>query len=168
MTKHNKKLYIRIFILIVFFIIFVFFIYLKEKKVVVENIIQKLVIPSPLIKSATKTQTSNLEKNPVPEKENLEIKNTEDIILLLGKEIVNLSFTPNMFFYDALIDWKSQGKIEFAGKNYPGLGFFVTDIGSLHAGNGKYLLYYVNGKEATVGVSSYRLKNGDIIEWKLK
>jgi len=30
------------------------------------------------------------------------------------------------------------------------------------------LLYYINGKEASVGVSTYKPKNGDIIEWKLK
>ena len=86
----------------------------------------------------------------------------------MGEEIINLSFAPETFFYDALMEASNAGNLTFEGKNYPGLGFFITDIGPLHSGNGKYLLYYINGKEATVGVSAYKLKNGDIIEWKLE
>jgi hypothetical protein len=29
-------------------------------------------------------------------------------------------------------------------------------------------MYYINGKEAEIGISSYIPKNGDMIEWKLK
>jgi len=79
-----------------------------------------------------------------------------------------VEFTSNTILYDALVREKNEGRINFSGKNYPGLGFFVTDIGSLHAGMGKNLIYYINGKEATVGVSSYTLKDGDVIEWKLE
>jgi hypothetical protein len=86
----------------------------------------------------------------------------------VGNTTIYLSFTPNTVFYDALLREKNAGKITFSGRNYPGLGFFVTDIGTLHSGDGKNLLYYINGKEATVGVSLYKLKDGDIIEWKLK
>jgi len=82
--------------------------------------------------------------------------------------IAPVQFTPNTFLYDALVREKDKGNIDFSGKNYPGLGFFVTDIGTLHSGNGKNLIYYINGKEATVGVSSYALKDGDVIEWKLE
>lgn len=94
--------------------------------------------------------------------------NTESITVLAGDTTAHLLVAPNTLFYDALVQEKNTGKIALSGKNYPGLGFFVTDIGSLHAGSGKSLLYYINGKEATVGVSSYTLKDGDIIEWKLK
>src|SRR3989344_4658193 len=82
--------------------------------------------------------------------------------------IVPVEFTPSTFLYDALLQEKNKGKIDFSGKNYPGLGFFVTDIGTLHSGKGKNLIYYINSKEATVGVSSYALKDGDVIEWKLE
>ncbi len=70
--------------------------------------------------------------------------------------------------YDALTEARDNGKISLVTKNYPGLGFYVTDIGSLHEVSGKHLIYYVNGKEATVGVSLYVLKDGDTIEWKLE
>jgi hypothetical protein len=95
-------------------------------------------------------------------------KNTETITVVAGQDKISLSVTPDTTFYDALVQARTEGKISFAGKNYPALGFFLTDIESLHAGKGKDLLYYVNGKEATVGVSKYVLKDGDILEWKLE
>ena len=79
-----------------------------------------------------------------------------------------VKFAPNTLLYDALVQEEKEGRIDFSGKMYPNLGFFVTDIGTLHSGNGKNLIYYINGKEAAVGVSSYKLKDGDIIEWKLE
>ena len=79
-----------------------------------------------------------------------------------------VKFAPNVLLYDALVQEEKEGRIDFSGKMYPNLGFFVTDIGTLHSGNGKNLIYYINGKEATVGVSSYTLKDGDVIEWKLE
>ena len=128
----------------------------------------------------TETQVSNKMISPISvkkdgvinkieiEKETISLKNTENITIILGEEIINLSVPQNTLFYDALVQAKNQGQIAFDGKNYPGLGFFITDIGTLHAGGGKNLLYYINGKEATVGVSSYTLKDGDIIKWKLE
>lgn len=70
--------------------------------------------------------------------------------------------------YDAMNSLRAQGKITFEGKEYPGLGFFVTQINSLKAGDGKNLMYYINGEEASAGVSTYVFKEGDNIEWKLK
>ncbi len=112
-----------------------------------------------VIETKTPTQT---QAKPVPKED------IEKITVIAGTEKINLSVAPNTIFYDALVQAKNAGKIEFFGKNYTGLGFFVTDIGTLHSGNGKDLLYYINGKEASVGVSSYTLKDGDVIEWKLE
>lgn len=63
---------------------------------------------------------------------------------------------------------KDRGEITFSGKEYSGLGFFVTQLGSLKEGNGKHLMYYINGKEASVGVSIYVPKTGDLVVWELK
>jgi len=67
-----------------------------------------------------------------------------------------------------LADAQKRGEIVFSGKEYSGLGFFVTEIGSLKQQDGKYLMYSINGKEASVGVSLYIPKNGDVIVWELK
>ncbi len=47
-------------------------------------------------------------------------------------------------------------------------GYLVTSINGI-AGNGpKYWTFFVNGKEASVGASSYVTKNSDKITWKLE
>ena len=115
------------------------------------------------LKKEIKTQTVNQVIKKIPEQ-----KNDQSVTILAGNTTVHLSIPPNTAFYDALLQAKNAGKIEFSGKNYLGLGFMVTDIGTLHAGGGKNLLYYINGKQASIGVSSYSLKDGDIIEWKLE
>lgn len=96
------------------------------------------------------------------------VKKTISITIIAENETLHLEPQAGVSLYDALVLAKDAEQIIFSGKNYSGLGFFVTDIGSLHSGNGKNLFYYINNKEASVGVSSYLLKDGDIIEWKLK
>ena len=90
------------------------------------------------------------------------------IFMAVGGEIIPLSTYAGASLYDVLLSANESGQIMFSGKNYPALGFFISDINSLHNGNGKYLFYYINGKEASVGVSSYFPEDGDVIEWKLK
>lgn len=160
---------------VVFFVIFLFLVSTnaaKEKPAEVKTIatneskIPEQTIPTPspeILKSKIvkpKTET------PIRPTENTQ--NTQSATILAGDATYHLSFSPGTLLYDALVEGKNMGAISFIGKNYPSLGFFVTDIGPLHSGEGKDLLYYVNGKEATVGVSGYILKNGDVIEWKLE
>ena len=90
------------------------------------------------------------------------------ISMAVGDKIIPLFIRAGTSLYDAVSSARDNGQIVFSGKSYPMLGFFVNDIGSLHNGNGKYLFYYINGKEASVGVSSYIPKDGDVVEWKLK
>lgn len=114
-----------------------------------------------LIPEETKKPSNTVTKS-------VSLPNTKKITILFGEEKAELSVPINTTFYEALIQERTAGTIKLSGKNYPGLGFFVTEIGELRAENGKDLLYYINGKEASVGVSSYVPKDGDIIEWKLE
>lgn len=86
----------------------------------------------------------------------------------IAGEDLEVKITEDMSVYDAMKILREEGKITFEGKNYPALGFFVTKINSLESGNGKNLMYDINGVEASVGISTYEIKEGDIIEWKLK
>lgn len=61
-----------------------------------------------------------------------------------------------------------ENNFSFNYKEYPSLGIFVDEINGIKGGIGKYWIYYVNDKEPPVGVSKYILKEGDIINWKLK
>lgn len=159
MEKLSKKLYIVIFIAVFLAVIFVY----KADKT--EEVVNQNVLVTPIEKTAnTKTAISSSKTKTQPITPTSE--NTSSVSVSTGNITIHLQ--PNIIFYDALVQAKSEGKIEFSGRNYPGLGFFVTDIGTLHGDNGKNLLYYINGKQASVGVSSYTLKDGDVIEWKLE
>ncbi len=47
------------------------------------------------------------------------------------------------------------------------LGVLITKIGDKKNGDeGKYWQYFVNGKYAKVGVSGYKVRTGDVIEWR--
>ena len=168
--KNPKKLYIETIILL-FFCVVIFFVYTKEEKITTPS---QVKTEAPLLDKEG-VPAGNLKKNPLASgtppqqgREETIPENTQSATVLAGEMNINLSFLPNTIFYDALIQARDANKITFSGKNYPGLGFFVTDIGTLHAGSRKYLIYYINGKEATVGVSAYTLKKGDVIEWKLE
>lgn len=86
----------------------------------------------------------------------------------VGADVVQLKTKEGTTLYEALVQAQSEGKVMFVGQNNPSLGFFITDIGLLHTGNGKYLLYYINGEQAAAGISAYILKDGDVIDWKLE
>lgn len=64
---------------------------------------------------------------------------------------------------------KNEGNnFSFNYKEYPSLGIFINQMNNIKDGNGKYWIYSINDKEASVGVSKYVLKEGDIIKWELK
>ena len=105
------------------------------------------------------TQINSSKKNSV---------HTSAVTIVAGDTKINLVLPQGSSLYDALVLAQQNKQIIFSGTSYPSLGFFVTDIGVLHSGNGKNLLYYINGKEAQVGISSYQPKDGDTISWKLE
>ena len=63
---------------------------------------------------------------------------------------------------------QAEGKINFKDKNYSGMGKFVEEINGLKSSQNKYWIYYINGKEANVGISNYKINPGDVVSWKLK
>lgn len=56
----------------------------------------------------------------------------------------------------------------FKGKDYEEMGYFVEEINGISNSPKGYWLYYVNEKQAEVGVSRYIIKEGDIINWRLE
>ena len=142
--------------------LFGFFAFFARQNTGIENIRSNSVaeiqaeIPPPAQK--------NIEQKILPK----EAKQTETITLVAGSSTASLFFAPGQTLYEALRMEENSKAISFDGKEYPGLGFLVTDIGALHQGSGKYLIYSINGIEASVGVSSYILKDGDVVSWELK
>lgn len=61
----------------------------------------------------------------------------------------------------------SEGnQFSFKYTNNMSMGSFVTEINDIKGSPGKYWIYYVNDNLASIGVSKYVLKEGDIINWK--
>jgi hypothetical protein len=68
--------------------------------------------------------------------------------------------------YDFMNRLRSEGKITFTEKNYIGMGKFIDSINGVKNNQNQSWIYYVNGVEASVGVSNYKIKVGDIVSWK--
>lgn len=111
----------------------------------------------------SKTSISVSEKKETPSATAI----SETFRLTAGTAQLSLPITGGSLL-SILTDAQKRGEIAFSGKEYSGLGFFVTQIGSFKQEDGKYLMYSINGKEASVGVSLYVPKNGDAIVWELK
>ena len=84
------------------------------------------------------------------------------------EKLTELSFTTtdNATVYDFMKQLRDEGKINFTEKNYTGMGKFIVSINGVKGDGERNWIYYVNGKEAQVGVSNYKIKSGDIVSWK--
>jgi hypothetical protein len=81
---------------------------------------------------------------------------------LIYKDTIPSSIT----VYDFMNKLQSEGKISFTEKDYIGMGKLITSINGIKSNGEKNWIYYVNGKEAQVGVSNYKINEGDIVSWK--
>lgn len=87
-------------------------------------------------------------------------------IMLIDSDKYEVNIKPGSSVYDLMNLLKAENKIDFSGKNYSGLGFFVESINGLKNNpTGENWVYYINGRPAPVGVSNHLIKNNDIIEW---
>jgi len=86
------------------------------------------------------------------------------------KPTIELSFTDTIpgqiTVYDFMSKLQSEGKINFTEKNYIGMGKFIETINGIKGTGNRNWIYYVNGKEAQIGVSNYKINPGDIVSWK--
>lgn len=70
--------------------------------------------------------------------------------------------------YDAMIKLQNFYSFKFDGNSYGNLGFFVHTIENIKndSRNGKFWIYYLNGKKAQVGISQQIINSDDIISWQ--
>jgi hypothetical protein len=69
---------------------------------------------------------------------------------------------------EALDLLQSEGSFTYEKRTYSGLGSFVTEINGRAGDGGYYWILYVNGEKSSTGISSMRIRSGDVIEWKLE
>ncbi len=153
-----QKKHILIYILVVIICIFTFIGFIKEKSSSIKvDPLHSLSVETVVQSSKTKDQSTS----------------TSDIFdgtiqLVAGGINVSLPFMIGERLYDVLENAHNRGGLVFEAHEYSGLGFFVTTIGTLREGYGRNLIYFINGQEASVGVSLYIPRDGDVITWELK
>lgn len=64
------------------------------------------------------------------------------------------------------INEENKNLFDFKYTENPTLGVFINEINGRAGGSLGYWIYYVNGIEASVGISNYKVNNGDQISWK--
>lgn len=153
----------RYIILIGYLLIAVILIYLSlnhdQKKIEVNNL-NNSVLESQKNVTSNKVIKSELVSKPSVVKISAKI--------IIDKLILQPKFEPGKSLYDILIMEKENDKLNFVGKNFSGMGFFVSSIGDLKEADNKHLIYFVNGKSPNIGISNYILKDKDVVEWQLK
>ena len=60
---------------------------------------------------------------------------------------------------------KTDPNVSYSKSNY---GVFVTAINGIKQGNGRYWLFSVDGKEATVSADTYICQGNETVDWELK
>ena len=160
MDKKKKYEVIGIVVLMILITFLLFF----NKKTTTKVEIEQKTIPQELseIKPDIKTQIKSLLI-----KEGSTNENTKNVSLTLNvfDKSYSIKTEEGINVYDAMKSIEDKS-FSFKAIEHPGLGYFVEEMNGVKGTPGKYWIYYVNGKEASVGVSQYIIKNGDIISWK--
>ncbi|MEK7081157.1 MAG: DUF4430 domain-containing protein, partial [Patescibacteria group bacterium] len=90
----------------------------------------------------------------------------EQTILEINGTRYEEEITGQISVYDFMNKFRGEGKINFTEKNYTGMGKFIETINGIKGNGNQNWIYYVNGKEAQVGVSNYKINPGDVVSWK--
>jgi hypothetical protein len=98
----------------------------------------------------------------------IQLKNEVSLVVSDKKYNVSIQKADTVYKVMQNLQKDEKNNFSFIIKEYPSLGIFVDEINGVKGGNGKYWIYEVNDKEASVGISNYIIKDGDIISWELK
>lgn len=167
MNKNKKYIFIGFLVIIIFIIVFLSLNKKKELPVVIQS-----------EQNQTKNNLNEELPTKIPIKESekeenipivVDINTIKVSLKVLDKEYrTEIKEGSSVFDTMKNIEERSvlNNTFNFKYKEVSGLGSFVTEINEVKGAPGKYWIYYVNDKLASVGVSKYILKEGDIISWK--
>ena len=68
--------------------------------------------------------------------------------------------------YDFMTKLQNEGRVNFKDKNYIGMGKLIEELNGIRGDGDRFWIYYVNGKQAKIGVSNYKINPGDVVSWK--
>ena len=162
MKTKERKILIGGLVLLILVLPFLFFNRKKEIQIIVpleQNYKEEKIEPVLTIKN---------QKNDGPKK--IQNENNIKVTLNVLDKKYETEIKEGVSVFDAMkmIEEKSiaSNPFSFKYKEISGLGSFVTEINGVKGSPGEYWIYYVNDKLASIGVSNYILKEGDIISWK--
>ncbi len=99
---------------------------------------------------------------------NIEAQKTIPVTLIVEGTSYELRVIPGSSVYDVMKQAQTIKGLEFTGKDFSGIGYFVEEINGKRQdlSNRHFWIYYVNDQKAKAGISSVFVDNQDIIEWK--
>lgn len=107
---------------------------------------------------------TKLTETPTPNVETQEAKATV-VLDFGGGNVSTYSGISAENAYEALVMATTENDIALNSKEYD-FGILVESIGDKKNTKDLAWIYYVNGKSAEVGADSYKLSNGDVVEWR--
>lgn len=114
------------------------------------------------------TKKTNIDLN-IDKKQNVEqVEKSVKTIIDFGEE-EKISHTEENFkdlsAYDLLVKTAEKNSLEIKIKQYD-FGVFIEEIDGRENTNEKAWIYFVNESSATTASDQYKVKEGDLIEWK--
>ena len=98
------------------------------------------------------------------------ISREEKVVGKITLEINDVKYESNISGQKTVSDFmdklKEEGRIDFKEKNYTGMGKFIEEINGIKNSGEKNWIYYVNDKKSNIGISNYKINQGDIVSWK--
>lgn len=126
----------------------------------------KIIATSTSPQSSPTKERRNSAPSPWKEKAGDEVLQIRAIIKVAGISYeANIQEGKNVYDLMTTLANNNSG-FSFHAKEYTGLGYFVDEINGIKGTSGKYWIYYINNRQASIGISAYVVKNGDVIEWK--
>lgn len=120
------------------------------------------------ISEITSVQPQSKASPPLVEVNNF-VSSTISVTLTVQTESFSIPTKPGGTTYDLMKKAEELDFIEMKTKDYGGdLGHLVEEINSKRSNpqEKKYWIYYINGKKASIGISTYKPQAGDTISWK--
>ena len=86
----------------------------------------------------------------------------------IQSKIFTVNFKEEITAFDLLKDKAGELNMNLKTKTY-NIGIFIEVMGDKENGqDGKYWLYYVNGEIPMIASNKYKIKNGDMVEFKFE
>ena len=95
---------------------------------------------------------------------------SEIVVTLSGPGVTKrceVPVTGSVLVHALMQQASKQCHFSYQVKDFTSLGAFVDELGGLTSDRkeGKYWIYYVNGKKANIGVSAYTAQPNDVVAW---